>query len=421
MNGNTLGDGVNAYSWDADNMLTSAGNGGSAAETYNYDADGERITRLHNGVTTYYIGGVLEVDVQGGVTVGWRVLYSFSGQLAEVRSSDGSNTFIFGDGLGSTEVASDPAGNAVSRQKFDPWGAVRPGSVITQTTVNYTGQRKDDTGLLYYHARYYDPTLARFMSADSIVPGTGPRSLTVDFHEPGFAAGISAENAFTQQHGFWFQLSNEDRQHVPPPWGPEAAQALNRYSYVTNNPLRYTDPSGHSGCGSTPGCGGIVQNNSTHGVWVFGIIQAPGGQLPPGVQADPGFNGGHPQQVNADGRPDPNGGYLQGWFYLPPGQSSDTYLHMTDADAVRAYDVDLCDLHGHCSHPDAQGTEEYKFGNSTKILVGDFAGQQTLVHGPNADNDVGRGFWLFQEAWEFAWHQAGWRQCSGGCTTSPYK
>ncbi len=198
MNGNTLGDGVNAYTWDADNMLTSAANGGSAAETYNYDADGERIMRLHNGVTTYYIGGVLELDVQGGVTVGWRVLYSFSGQLAEVRSSDGSNTFIFGDALGSTEVASDPAGNAVSRQKFDPWGAVRPGSAITQTTVNYTGQRKDDTGLLYYHARYYDPSVARFMSADTIVPS----------------------------------VSNP--------------QQFNRYSYGMNNPLRYNDPSGHT-------------------------------------------------------------------------------------------------------------------------------------------------------------------------------
>jgi len=40
----------------------------------------------------------------------------------------------------------------------------------TSTTLNDTGQRKDGTGLLYYHARYYDPTLGRFLSADSIVP-----------------------------------------------------------------------------------------------------------------------------------------------------------------------------------------------------------------------------------------------------------
>jgi len=49
---------------------------------------------------------------------------------------------------------------------------------------------------MYYEARYYDPALGRFISADTIVP------------EPG------------------------------------NPQALNRYSYVYNNPLRYTDPTG---------------------------------------------------------------------------------------------------------------------------------------------------------------------------------
>ncbi|MFC1986548.1 RHS repeat-associated core domain-containing protein, partial [Chloroflexota bacterium] len=59
------------------------------------------------------------------------------------------------------------------------------------------GQRLDDTGLYYYGARYYDVEIGRFISADTIVP---------DYTNP---------------------------------------QALNRYSYVLNNPLKYTDPSGH--------------------------------------------------------------------------------------------------------------------------------------------------------------------------------
>ncbi|HVF98953.1 MAG TPA: RHS repeat-associated core domain-containing protein [Chloroflexia bacterium] len=57
-------------------------------------------------------------------------------------------------------------------QQFHPWGKVRSGG-ISVTDLNYTGQRKDDTGLLYYHARYYDPSLARFVSPDSIVPSSG--------------------------------------------------------------------------------------------------------------------------------------------------------------------------------------------------------------------------------------------------------
>jgi len=52
-------------------------------------------------------------------------------------------------------------------------------------------------GLYDYRARFYDPVLGRFIQPDPIVP------------EPG------------------------------------NPQALNRYAYVYNNPLRYTDPSGH--------------------------------------------------------------------------------------------------------------------------------------------------------------------------------
>lgn len=41
-------------------------------------------------------------------------------------------------------------------------------------------------------------------------------------------------------------MSDEDKQQAGSPWGPENPQALNRYSYVQNNPLRWTDPIGHS-------------------------------------------------------------------------------------------------------------------------------------------------------------------------------
>jgi RHS repeat-associated protein len=66
----------------------------------------------------------------------------------------------------------------------------------------FTGQEEDsETGLYNYGARYYDPAVGRFISADSIVP---------DYTNP---------------------------------------QSLNRYSYVLNNPLNYTDPTGKWFCG----------------------------------------------------------------------------------------------------------------------------------------------------------------------------
>lgn len=41
---------------------------------------------------------------------------------------------------------------------------------MTQTKLNFTGQKKDSTGLLYYHARMYDLALGTFVSSDAGEP-----------------------------------------------------------------------------------------------------------------------------------------------------------------------------------------------------------------------------------------------------------
>lgn len=74
----------------------------------------------------------------------------------------------------------------------------------------FTGQRLDDTGLYYYGARYYDPTIGRFISADSIVPS----------------------------------IMNP--------------QSLNRFAYALNNPLKYNDPTGY-----WPNWGGIIDRGKS--------------------------------------------------------------------------------------------------------------------------------------------------------------
>lgn len=119
-----------------------------------------------------------------------------------------------------------------------------------QITSNDTGQSLDDTGLLFDHARYNDLGVGRFVSADTVVPGNASgemdgiagKSLTVDFHEGGFLSKLNQENGL----GFWFTLSDKEQEQAGSPWGPANAQALNRYSYVQNNPLRWMDPSGHT-------------------------------------------------------------------------------------------------------------------------------------------------------------------------------
>ena len=151
--------------------------------------------------------------------------------------------YLHGDHLGSASAATDTNGSLVSQQNFDPWGNLRAGTTgtISQTDVNYTGQVKDGSGLLYYHARYYDPYVSRFVSPDSVVPGSASgagggaatlgvdsktelRALTVDFHEPGFAKELGKEDRFTAQAGFRFQLDNQELQRAKISCGPLNSQ-----------------------------------------------------------------------------------------------------------------------------------------------------------------------------------------------------
>jgi RHS repeat-associated protein len=87
----------------------------------------------------------------------------------------------------------------VQRQYYTPYGtsAYQYTAHGSLTSVDFTGQRLDDSdGLLYFGARYYDAALSYFISADVLIA---------------------------------------DSTH---------AQNLNRYSYASNNPLRFTDPTG---------------------------------------------------------------------------------------------------------------------------------------------------------------------------------
>ena len=107
-------------------------------------------------------------------------------------------TFLHGDHLGSTSVASNVSGALVSRQTYYAFGAVRTSEGTLPTDYTFTGQKNDAaSALMFYNARYYDANIGRFVQADPIVAA---------------------------------------------PFNP---QSLNRYAYVLNNPVRYTDPTGY--------------------------------------------------------------------------------------------------------------------------------------------------------------------------------
>ncbi|HEX6289924.1 MAG TPA: RHS repeat-associated core domain-containing protein [Herpetosiphonaceae bacterium] len=74
-------------------------------------------------------------------------------------------------------------------------------SATPETSLNFTGQRKDATGLLYYHARYYDPELGRFLSADTVVAEVGALTMAPSdtTAAPLFAQGGQGSGSRTPQ------------------------------------------------------------------------------------------------------------------------------------------------------------------------------------------------------------------------------
>ncbi len=110
----------------------------------------------------------------------------------------GRRGILHADHLGSASLTTDASGNRAGELRYKPYGDTRYAIGAFPTDRRYTGQVEDAaTGLYFYNARYYDPLLARFISADTIVPS------------------------------------------------PSSPQSLNRYSYCLGNPLRYADPTGH--------------------------------------------------------------------------------------------------------------------------------------------------------------------------------
>ena len=93
---------------------------------------------------------------------------------------DGVVQWLVGDHLGTTSVVLNANGTVHSEARHYPYGEERWSSGTLLTDYRFTGQRSESgLGLVHMGARRYDPALARWVSADTIVPEPGsPQSST---------------------------------------------------------------------------------------------------------------------------------------------------------------------------------------------------------------------------------------------------
>lgn len=156
--------------------------------------------KIVGSTTTRYISQLYECEN----TNCSRMIFSGPERVATLVPSGGIH-YYHPDHLGSSSVITDGTGATVQNLTYFPYGATRTNSSPVTPAVDvpykYTGQELDaSTDLYNYEARQYEAALGRFVSPDTVVPD---------------------------------------------PFNP---QDLNRYAYVRNSPLNYTDPTGHITC-----------------------------------------------------------------------------------------------------------------------------------------------------------------------------
>lgn len=228
-NGNMVSNGARNFTWTSFNMPAmlvknvQQGSPGSGTATFLYGPEHQRLKQIWSDsaktLTTIYLDGQnfeKEINTQTGLAAYKHYVYA-NGRVVALHTWRSNATedvrYLVTDHLGSVSVVADAAGAVVERQAFDPWGDRRiasgagaggadPANALqaSTTTRGYTGHEQLDQGnmgLIHMNGRVYDPTLARFISAD------------------------------------------------PKVQAPYHTQSMNRYSYVWNGPLIGTDPSGY--------------------------------------------------------------------------------------------------------------------------------------------------------------------------------
>lgn len=235
--------GSNTYTYDANgNMVTYQGGGaypiqwnganyptlltfGSSTDTIAYNQSRQRYYQKFVSTTgtetTYYAGKLLEKVTQTTGTVAWRH-YVFAGHapVAIVSRQNSATTisYVLKDHLGSTSAFVNSAGAAQVNESFRAFGVERS---PTDWVSNTSSADTTTIAGISRHGFTFESTLTN----------------------PGTFSGMMVHLNGRVLDGFIGRLLSAD----PVNQDMGNTQSFNRYTYVNNNPLTFTDPSGYCG------------------------------------------------------------------------------------------------------------------------------------------------------------------------------
>jgi RHS repeat-associated protein len=189
LNGNTTSKTGYTFTWYYLNYITQISGGASAS--YKYDYAGRRYRKtLGSSNYDYVYNGQ---DLIGLRTTGVQDFVFGPGIDEPLATKIGANIYYYSvDGLGSIALLTDTNGAVQNSYVYDVWGSTRSQTGSLANLFTYTSREANEAGLMYYRARYMQTYTGRFTSEDP----------------QGMKAGI------------------------------------NFYSYVGNDPIISTDPSG---------------------------------------------------------------------------------------------------------------------------------------------------------------------------------
>ncbi len=182
-NGNIVSDGVNTYVWNSRNQLAAIT--GAVSASFQYDAFGRRTAKQigTNNVSYLYDGDTSIAQLSGGAVIASTLIGGLD-RYFERSEASGSSDFL-PDLLGSTLALSDSSGVLQTQYTYEPFGNTSFTGSASTNPFQFTGRENDGTGLYFNRARYYSPTLQRFISEDPILFSGGSQNLyTYAFNNP---------------------------------------------------------------------------------------------------------------------------------------------------------------------------------------------------------------------------------------------
>ena len=173
-NGDMLAGGGRAYTFDGERRMIGVALRDGTHSAYAYDAEGSRILVANGSNTTLYPDdNEYEVVLDQGTT---KYITLFGVPIAKtvLGGSNPGTYWLVTDRLGSIKLVVNDAGQPVLRQSHLPFGVPAQSESGDPTgheeSLGFIGQRSESDGLIYLHARYYDPRIGRFISPDPSDP-----------------------------------------------------------------------------------------------------------------------------------------------------------------------------------------------------------------------------------------------------------